>query len=227
MNIDAIKGQFKDYARSNLFVVRFSRLSYADPPVKPDGFLNQLKSSAMNALKNYFDVPESMQSDMINFGVKTTSIPSIGMNPSELEWRGFKMPTVGVPTHGDFSLTFVIDHDLIIYNYFGRWLDRIMSPRTGSGVTKLTAHSDLITNIDIYQVKGDLDIERGYMVSLINAYPINIGEISLTEDDAFSEFTVTFRYTHIKNDNFGEEIKRSDTTSMLDKAKGFIGGLIP
>ncbi len=227
MNIDNIKGQFKDYARSNLFIVRFGRTPHADS-TEPEaqGLFGQLKQAAMKALKSYFDVPQAVQDEMINFGIKATSIPSVGLNPSELEWRGFKMPTVGVPTHGDFTMTFIIDHDRIIYNYFARWMDSILSPRSGVGVTKLTAHTDLITNIDIYQLKGDLNIEDGYMVSLLNAYPILIGEINLSDEDSFSEFQVTFRYTHIKNDNLGEEIKRSDTSSMLDKAKGFIGGLL-
>jgi len=227
MNIDAIKGQFKDYGRSNLFIVRFGRTPHAES-VEPEakGLFDQLKKAAMKALTSFFDVPQLVKDDMINFGVKATSIPSIGLAPSELEWRGFKMPTVGVPTHGDFTISFLIDHDRIIYNYFAKWLDAIISPRSGIGVTKLTGHSDLISNIDIYQLKGDMSISDGYMVSLLNAYPINIGEINLSEEDSFCEFQVTFRYTHVKNDNLGEEMKRSDTSSMLDKAKGFIGDLL-
>jgi hypothetical protein len=230
MNIDAIKGQFKDYARSNLFIVRFGRTPHAnetEPEAK--GLFDKLKTAALKAIKSYFEVPAALQDEMINFGVKSCVFPSVTMTPAELEWRGFKMPTVGVPTFQDVTMTFLIDHDMIIYNYFLRWLDQIVSSRNGAGVTALTNHADLITNIDIYQLKGDLSVNNSYMVSLMKAYPISIGEITLNESDSFSEFNVTFRYTNIKNDNLGEEIKRSDkdTTSLLDRAKGFIGGLIP
>ena len=228
MNIDAIKGQFKDYARSNLFIVRFGRTPHAkDTDKKAEGLLGQLKQAALKAIKSYFDVPSAIQDEMINFGVKSCSFPQVSMAPAELEWRGFKMPTVGPPVFQDINMTFLIDHDMIIYNYFVKWLDGITSSRNGAGITSLSKSTDLITNIDIYHLKGDLTIDEGYMISLLRAYPITIGEVSFSEEGNIAEFNVTFRYTNIKNDNLGEEIDRSDTTSLLDKAKGFIGSFIP
>jgi len=230
MNIDAIKGQFRDYARGNLFLVRFGRIpSPATEEPVGGSFFDKLKAAATKVLKSFFDVPVAQQDTMIDFAVKTTKIPSVGMNIPELIWKGYKMPTVGPAALGDFDITFIIDHDRIIYNYFARWLNDILDIFSGDGTGIVNHTENLLTNIDIYQLKSDLSMENSYMISIINAYPITIGEIGLSEEEGFSEFTVTFNYTTIENKNAEAEIVRDEDggKSLLDKAKGFVGGLIP
>jgi len=229
MNIDVLKGQFRDYARGNLFMVRFGRIP--TPPeaaVAGGSIFDQIKAAATKVLKSFFDVPVAQQDTMIDFAVKTTKIPSIGMNAPELIWKGYKMPTVGTANLGEFDITFIIDHDRIIYNYFARWMNDILDMFSGDGTGMVNHKENLLTNIDIYQLKSDLNMENSYMISIINAYPITIGEIGLSEEEGFSEFTVTFNYTTIQNKNAEKEMIRDEEAgkSLLDKAKGFVGGLL-
>lgn len=230
MNIDMIKGQFKDYARSNLFLLRFPKVgSKSATPVtapKTSLFDDVVKSIRAKA-KQFFDVPDLQKEEMINLAVKTTSFPSVEMNRPEFEWRGFKMPTVGPVTFGAFEATFLIDHDMIVYHYFMSWFDDVISTQNAKSPAKLY-NSELTSNIEIYQLRSDLSIADPFKTILHGAYPISISEIALSEDEAIMEFTVGFYYLNSSNEKIiKDDIERSDdkTKSLLDKAKGAIGGL--
>ena len=229
MDIDAIKGQFRDYARSNLFVVRFSRIqSEQEKPEESGGSLfDKIKRAATKVLKDFFAVPTAQTDAMINLAIKNTSFPGVTLMAPVLEYRGYKMPTVGPVTFSEFSLTFIIDSDLIIYNYFLNWMNKITNIYTGQGMASIHG-TDQVSDIGIYQIKGDMNIEKGYMITLTEAYPVSISDIAFTDNEDFCEFSVTFRYTNIKNDHIETDMKRDEkgTASLLDKAKGFIGGYL-
>jgi len=229
MDIDAIKGQFKDYARPNLFVIQFSRIPSKEEKEDAGGgsLFDKIKSAATKILKDFFAVPTAQTDAMINLGAKTASFPSMVMQAPELEYRGYKMPTVGPVVFGEFNATFVLDHDLIIYNYFANWLNKITNIYTGQGLNQIHG-TDQVSEIKVYQIKGDMDISGGYLITLEEAYPINISEIEFSENEGFSEVRVGFRYTNIKNENIETDMSRDEagSASLLDKAKGFIGGYL-
>lgn len=230
MDIDAIKGQFRDYARSNLFILQFSRIQTEKPEEDDAGgsLFDKIKSAALKVLKDFFAVPVAKTDAMVNLGVKNIVLPSVTMNAPELEWRGYKMPTLGPAVFGDFSATFIIDHDMIIYNYFLKWFNDIINIHSGQGLANIHG-TEQLSDVLIYQLKSDLNIANGYLVTLEGAYPTTISQIDYGQDEAFSEFTVTFRYTNIRNENIAQEITRDEAggKSLLDKAKGFVGGLLP
>ncbi len=225
MNIDNIKGQFKDYARSNLFYLRFTKP--ASPVPSPAGSLfDKIKAAAIGAVKDFFDVPTPLLEDMVDLAVKTTKFPAIGMQNPDFEYRGFKMPTVGPAQLGEFDATFIIDHEMLVYQFFAAWLQEIIDPIRGRGVPSLSTINGQCVTAFLYQVRNDLKLGNGYNLELRELYPVNVSEISLGEDEAFMEFTVTFRYTNIYN-NISRDTKPEENLSLLDKVKKGIGGLIP
>jgi len=229
MDIDAIKGQFRDYARPNLFVIRFSRIPTQDKPKEETGgsLFDKIKRAATKILKDFFAVPVAQTDSMINLGAKAASFPSLTMQAPELEFRGYKMPTVGPIMFGDFTATFIIDYDMIIYNYFANWLNKITNIYTGQGMPQIHG-TDQVSEIGIYQIKGDMNVEAGYLMTLEEAYPVSISDIAFHENEGFCEVSVTFRYTNIRNENIEIDMKRDEKAgeSLLDKAKGFIGGFL-
>jgi len=234
MNIDNIKGQFKDYARSNLFLLRFERFGNESTFTEEstDLFTN-LKQSIYKKAKSFFEVPSADKTEMINLATKSTSFPSVEMNRPELEWNGFKMPTVGPPTFGAFEATFLIDHDMIIYHYFLNWFNQLSYFESARSPWNISGNN-LSASIEIYQLRSDLSVADPFKTILHRAYPISISEIALSEDEAFMEFTVGFYYLNMTNEKIFNEktgqtvaMSRSDekTRSLLDRAKGAIGGL--
>jgi len=223
MNVDSIKANFKDYARSNLFRLRFSK-PLTSPNAASGSLFDKLLSAAKSAIKDFFAVPTPLLEEMVDIGVKSTKFPSIGMNAPELEYRGFKMPTVGPTQLGDFEATFLVDHEMLVYQFFAAWVQEIIDPIEGKGVPMLVDGAQSVTAY-LYQLRGDLDFEKAYKLELHNLYPTSVSEISLSEDEAIMEFTVTFRYTSIYNE-ITRDAKPEENLSLLDKVKKGIGGLL-
>jgi len=169
MSISKLTSLFKDYARSNLFSIRFTR-----------------------------DIGKS---EIIDFAIKSSKFPSIQMAAPELEFRGFKMPTVGPTRLGEFEITLVIDEDMNTYKYFSDWLNEIINEVDGTGKAFLTPLEAV--EATIYQLDSDLS-QRAY-ITLSNVYPSNISEISLAEEESIMQFTVTFKYTNFKRGYYGSK----------------------
>lgn len=223
MNIDNIKANYKDYARSNLFRLRFSK-PLTSPTAASGSLFDRLVSAAKSAIKDFFAVSTPQLEEMIDIGVKNTKFPSIGMNAPEYEYRGYKMPTVGPIQLGDFEATFIVDHEMLVYQFFAAWLQEMIDPIKGKGVPMLVEGAQAVTAF-LYQLRGDLDFDKGYKLELHNLYPTSVSEIALGEDEGFMEFTVSFRYTNIYNE-ITRDAKPEENLSLLDKVKKGIGGLL-
>lgn len=212
MNIDNLKGQFRDYARSNFFRLRFTVVT-SDAPAEPT-----LLQQAKGALKSFFDVPAISRDDMIDFAVKSTSFPSMGIKDSAFEWRGFSMPNPTAPDLGEFTATFLCDSEMVVYSFFMEWLQKsVVNSVTGLAVpsVKMTASATL------YQVKNDMTFADAHQIVLTNLYPSLIGAIELGEEEGIMEFQVTFKYTRIENEKLSSAAKQAEE-SLLQKAKGAI-----
>lgn len=216
MNIDNLKGQFRDYARSNFFRIRFN------VPANNEGGSEQptLLQQIGGAIKDLFAVPAASRDDMVDFAIKSTSFPSIGIKDSNFEWRGFSMPMPTAIDLGEFTATFICDVDMTVYQYFVEWLQRIADPVSGRTSIASTLAADSAT---IYQVKNDMTFESAYQIQLTHIYPSVVGAIELGEEEGVMEFQVTFKYSTIINKTLDASAKSSEK-SLLDRAKGAITG---
>ena len=216
MNIDNLKGQFREYARSNFFRLRFN-VTAPEAPSTPS-LLDQIKG----AVKSFFDVPAVSRDDMIDFAVKSTSFPSVGMKDSAFEWRGFSMPNPTAPDLGEFTATFLCDSEMVVYTFFMDWMQRTVN--TVNGISEPSAA--IADSATIYQVKNDMTFVDAYQVILTHVYPTLIGAIELGEEEGVMEFQVTFKYTRIENKKLTADAKRAEQ-SILDRAKGAISSRLP
>ena len=212
MNIDNLKGQFREYARSNFFRLRFNV-----KPTKPGesvSLLDQVKGAA----RSFFDVPAVSRDDMVDFAVKSTSFPSVGMKDSAFEWRGFSMPNPTAPDFGEFTATFLCDSEMVVYSFFMDWLqNQVLNTVNGISIPA----GAMVDSATLYQVKNDMTFVGAHQIVMTNLYPSLIGAIELGEEEGVMEFQVTFKYTRIENKQLTADAKRAEQ-SIVDRAKGAI-----
>jgi len=132
---------------------------------------------------------------MVDLAIKNTNIPSMSINAPELIYRGFNVPTQGVPTLGAFPVTFVIDIDFEVYKFFKKWFETMNNVETGDAPTTLIGGTHYGDGVLQYVQP---DFKMGYKLTFINMWPTEISEITLNEENNIMEFTVNFKYSGIK-----------------------------
>lgn len=211
MNIDNIKSAIREYSRTNLYRVRFGNQATVSK-ISTKGFEN-----IQSALKTFFSTDNYSVDDMVDVATKTVTVPEIGLQESNFQWKGHILPSSTAPNYGNFEATFYCDDDKLIYTYFIKWLKDIVNS-DGIGLPE----QNIKTNCTIYLLKNDLSVDNSFKINLYNVYPQQVGQLSLSDEEQLLEFNVSFKFTKMEMDLNNEN---SHKKSLLEKLESNISSL--
>jgi len=98
----------------------------------------------------------------------------------------------------EVTMTFMLTNDYYIKKYFDMWQEMIVDTRKEH--YKTFYKSDYSTDVTIQQLSGSNDIVPGYTVKLENAYPIQVGQIELSnESEGLMEVSITWEYDNFRS----------------------------
>ena len=125
----------------------------------------------------------------------------------------------------EVTMTFLLTNDYYIKKYFDMWQEMIIDTRTAH--YKTFYKKEYSTDVTIQQLSASNDVVPGYTIELMNAYPIQVGAIELSEgNEGLLELSITWEYDNFKSvglvDGFEDVIGRMlgigrDTLSTFDR----------
>ncbi len=161
--------------------------------------------------------------DPRDISILCDSVTLPGRSLSTMEYQDqfqvIKMPYTFVDSEVNFS--FLLTKDYYIKRIFDNWVDGIINAKDAEGKVvpyQLGYKTDYSTDIVIQQLdEEDVPV---YGVKLINAFPINIGDIELGNgnENEFSKVDITFGY-----DKYEVEGPLSSTVSQLTSGLSIFG----
>lgn len=124
-------------------------------------------------------------------------------------------------SYGDIDLTFILDGDMGIKNFFDAWVDYINPVDNNNVSYKDSYTTDIVIN------QYDVSNEKTYSVTLVSAFPMNVNQLDLDwSSDGHHKLTVTFAYTYWYNSalqssdnpsNFtGTVLNENDPTTVIN-----------
>jgi hypothetical protein len=183
--------------------------------------VNQMKSAINNVgglakasrFMAYFraypkGIADSRQAQNLSFMCESASIPGIAYQTDDIRASGYgnieKRPYATI--YQDVTLNFFCDNDGAVISFMHKWLQAIFnfndrtSPDAVSNIglpnNTFAYPKEYYGVIDLVQY-GETE-EEIFSVSLQEAYPINIGEITVdwNSQDTLTKIPVTFTYTY-------------------------------
>jgi|TARA_B100001094_G_scaffold8626_1_gene7763 hypothetical protein len=161
--------------------------------------------------------------DPRDISILCDSVTLPGRSLSTMEYQDqfqvIKMPYTFVDSEVNFS--FLLTKDYYMKRIFDNWVDGIINAKDAEGKVvpyQLGYKTDYSTDIVIQQLdEEDVPV---YGVKLINAFPINIGDIELGNgnENEFSKVDITFGY-----DKYEVEGPLSSTVSQLTSGLSIFG----
>ena len=131
-----------------------------------------------------------------SFLCTATSLPASTIGSFAVPFRGRNIYVVGDrPEPEAWTTSFYNDTDFMIRNAMERWHNGINDFANNTGVT---SPSDYQTDLFVEQLDRDDTVLKTYIFR--NAYPLTIGEITLSSAEAgeLETFDVTWRYQHFE-----------------------------
>ena len=122
-------------------------------------------------------------------------------------------------------MSFLLTNDYYTKKYFDMWQEMIVD--TSGEHYKTFYKNDYVTDVLIQQLSASNDVVPGYTIRLENAYPIQVGQIELSnESEGLMEVSITWEYDNFKSvgliDGFEDVVGRMlgigrDTLSTFDR----------
>ena len=98
----------------------------------------------------------------------------------------------------EVTMSFMLTNDYYIKKYFDMWQEMIVD--TSGDHYKTFYKNEYCTDIIIQQLSASNDVIPGYTVKLENAYPIQVGQVELTnESEGLMELSITWEYDNFKS----------------------------
>jgi hypothetical protein len=127
------------------------------------------------------------------FLCRSASLPASTVNPIPVPFRGKQVKVAGERQYSDWSVQIYNDTDFLIRNAFEQWSNGIANhTQVGGLVTPAQYQSDMTVN----QLDRNGLVLKSYKI--VNAWPVNIGEIQLdyAQDGQIEEFPVQFTFDY-------------------------------
>ena len=120
----------------------------------------------------------------------------------------------------EVTMTFQVLNDYGIKNYFEQWQNKIIDQNTFTPgykseyardmqILQLKKGFALDTDLRLGPITLDIDIFKRanvvYEVTLLNAFPVSLGEISLTNEPGLVELTVGFEYDNWRSSHYATQ----------------------
>lgn len=98
----------------------------------------------------------------------------------------------------EVTMSFIMTNDYYIKKYFDMWQEMIVD--TSGDHYKTFYKNEYCTDIIIQQLSASNDVIPGYTIKLENAYPIQVGQVELTnESEGLMELSITWEYDNFKS----------------------------
>ena len=98
----------------------------------------------------------------------------------------------------EVTMSFMLTNDYYIKKYFDMWQEMIVD--TSGDHYKTFYKNEYCTDIIIQQLSASNDVIPGYTIKLENAYPIQVGQVELTnESEGLMELSITWEYDNFKS----------------------------
>lgn len=185
--------------------------------------INQFRSSIGNggARPNQFMVslsfptfvPSASQATQrAPFLVHNASLPGVDQPPATVMYRGREFHMTGDMVFQPMTIAFYNSDDMVLRTAFEQWMNGQENYIQKFGQTNPSAY---MRDVDIYQLDRNGVVLKGY--KLLDAFPINVGEIALgfDQNNQVSSTTVTLRYqTFTFTENVGGNINFNGVFSI-------------
>lgn len=158
----------------------------------------------------------SLINDPREISILCDSVSIPGKQISTLDYQSVKY-SVKIPygtLHDDINLTFLLTNDYYMKTVFDAWINSIVDSKTNQVAYK----NDITCDVTIQQLdEKDIPI---YGVTLENAFPTTMNEISLSNEntDAIQKLSVSFSY-----DRYEPQGPLSSTASAIRNALSIFG----
>tara|TARA_B100000073_G_scaffold196711_1_gene162904 strand:+ start:215 stop:745 length:531 start_codon:yes stop_codon:yes gene_type:complete len=131
-----------------------------------------------------------------SFLVTASNLPQSALGEIAVPFRGRNIYVAGDrPAPETWTTTFFNDTDFMVRNAMERWHNGINNFADNTGVTN---SADFQTDLFVEQLDRDETILKTYIFR--NAFPLTIGQIDLSNEEAtaIETFEVTWRYQHFE-----------------------------
>ena len=203
-------------ARKNRYNVFFTPPSMSLFNIDPQAILSNVLTGQDVSVGTLVNDPRD-----ISLLCDSVTLPGRSLSTMEYQdqFQVIKMPYTFVDSEVSFS--FLLTKDYYMKRIFDNWIDGIINAKDAEGNVvpyQLGYKKDYSTDIVIQQLdEEDVPV---YGVKLINAFPINIGDIELgnANENEFSKVEITFGY-----DKYEVEGPLSSTVSQLTSGLSIFG----
>jgi len=126
--------------------------------------------------------------------VTGAAMPASTVNPAIIQYRGREVKLAGERIFDPWTITIANDTKQSLRQPFEEWLQGMNNREDNSSIA-LTPR-DYQTDITVTHLDRNDDALPGGIVTIKDAFPINMSEIALqyAQNDIIEEFTVTFQY---------------------------------
>ena len=130
----------------------------------------------------------------LSFLCKSTVLPGQSITATVVDFRGRQIKLAGDSrAFEDWQMTVINDTSFSIRNSFEKWMEKINNMDGNGGATNPAEYQ---TDIIVQQLDRGEKVLKTY--TLINAFPVGLGEIAVSYDtnDTIEDFTVDFAYEY-------------------------------
>lgn len=121
----------------------------------------------------------------------------------------------------EVQMTFLLTNDWYMKKYFDLWMELIID--SSGAYYKTRYKSDYSAQVVIQALHGNEAAQIGYGCKLINAYPRQISQVELgNEQEGLTQVTVTWEYDNFKLMDFSEGFQ--DRVDSVIKRRGYWEG---
>ncbi len=201
VNIDSMKSTINRHggiARGNRYAVYISHPSKGMNALlrfDPATFLNNLISGDGVHVGDFINDPRDLF-----IMCQSVSLPGKRISTMEADHNHNATKKPYSATMDEVSMTFMLTNDYYIKKYFDLWQEMIID--TTHSHYKASYKRDYCTDIVIQQLSTSNHIIPGYTLMLENAYPIQVGSISLGNgEEGLMELPITWEYDNFRTIN--------------------------
>ena len=130
-----------------------------------------------------------------SFLAKASNLPGQTLGEIAIPFRGRNIYIAGDREFETWSTTFINDTDFMVRNAIERWMNGINDTAENTGVSSPAEYQ---ADLFVDQLDRDDTVLKSYIFR--NAYPLTVGDIALSSDEAgaLETFEVSWRYQHFE-----------------------------
>lgn len=152
-------------------------------------------------------------------------IPGVNISTAQLRTYGELREVPYEKLFGDINLTFYVDNNMNVKNYFDRWMGLIQDPNTRAFNYYANYIAQMVITVEDYSNNAQYDI------NLYECYPKQIGQIQIGYDQKdIMKLQVTMQYKYWTSTSYTANMDLSQqpalTAAQLNNQPVIIGGQV-